>query len=102
MKRNPGFVNQVKEFAKPSETILVTCRSGGRSAMAVNLLAKAGFTDVYNITDGMEGDVVEEPGSVFRGQRLKNGWKNSGNPWTYKPDPEFMRFISNKIKEQPK
>jgi len=101
MKRNPEFVNQVKEFAKPSETILVTCRSGGRSAMAVNLLAKAGFTNVYNITDGMEGDAVKEPGSVFQGQRLKNGWKNSGNPWTYELDPELMRFVTNEMEEQP-
>jgi rhodanese-related sulfurtransferase len=101
MKRNPGFVDQVKEFAKPSETILVTCRSGGRGAMAVNPLAKAGFTNVYNITDGMEGDEVKEAGSVFQGQRLKNGWKNSGNPWTYELDPELMRFVTNEMEEQP-
>ena len=37
------------------------CRSGGRSAMAVNALAKAGFTKVYNIIDGFEGDKVEDP-----------------------------------------
>ncbi len=66
------------------------CRSGGRSAMAVNLLAKAGFTNVYNIIDGMEGDTVDDPASVFQGQRLKNGWKNSGSPWTYDLTPERM------------
>ena len=33
--------------------------------MAVNLLAKAGFTNVYKIMDGMEGDAVEDPASVF-------------------------------------
>jgi hypothetical protein len=48
------------------------------------MLAKAGFKHVYNIIDGMEGDVVEDPASVFMGQHLKNGWKNSGCPWTYK------------------
>jgi hypothetical protein len=31
----------------------------------------------------MEGDVVTDANSVFEGQRLKNGWKNSGCPWTY-------------------
>jgi hypothetical protein len=67
---------------------MVMCRSGGRSAMAVNMLAEAGFTNVYNITDGMEGDTVEDPLSLYQGQRLRNGWKNSGVPWTYKPDPE--------------
>jgi hypothetical protein len=38
----------------------------------------------------MEGDVVEDPASVFLGQRLKNGWKNSGCPWTYKLTPERL------------
>jgi rhodanese-related sulfurtransferase len=58
--------------------------------MAVNLLAKAGFKNVYNITDGMEGDSVEDPRSVFMGQRLVNGWKNSGCPWTYHLTPDRM------------
>ena len=99
MKPNPDFIDQVKEFAQPSDTILVMCRSGGRSAMAVNKLAEAGFTSVYNITDGMEGDAVKDPGSVYQGQRLRNGWKNSGIPWTYQPDPERMRFVAKETKE---
>ena len=99
MLPNPGFVSQVMELASPSDTILVMCRSGGRSAMAVNRLAEAGFTNVYNITDGMEGDAVKDPESVFAGQRLKNGWKNSGSPWTYQTDPEHMRFATKDIKE---
>ena len=77
------FVDRVKKVAEPGDTLMVMCRSGGRSAIAVNLLAQAGFKSVYNITDGMEGDVVTEPASVFRGQHLVNGWKNSGCPWTY-------------------
>jgi rhodanese-related sulfurtransferase len=77
------FVDRVRKVAEPDDTLMVTCRSGGRSAIAVNLLAQAGFKNVYNITDGMEGDVVSDPGSVFAGQRLRNGWKNSGCPWTY-------------------
>ena len=100
MQPNPGFVAQVNGFADPGDTILVMCRSGGRSAMAVNTLAKAGFTNVYNIIDGMEGDAVNDPGSVYQGQRLKNGWKNSGIPWTYQPDPEHMRFIQNESEER--
>ena len=92
MQPNTDFVTQVTEFAKPADTILVMCRSGGRSAMAVNQLAAAGFTNVYNITDGMEGDEVKDPNSVFQGQRLVNGWKNSGVPWTYEIDHEKMKF----------
>ena len=71
---------------------MLMCRSGGRSAMAVNLLAEAGFKHVYQIVDGMEGDAVEDPDSVFLGQRLKNGWKNSGCPWTYKLTPDGWCF----------
>lgn len=90
MTRLPDFVARVQKIAKPDDTLLVMCRSGGRSAMSVNLLAKAGFTNVFSITDGAEGEVVNDPDSVFKGQRLVNGWKNSGLPWTYEIDPEKM------------
>ncbi|MFO1392187.1 MAG: rhodanese-like domain-containing protein [Steroidobacteraceae bacterium] len=86
----PDFVARVRTIAKPDDTLLVMCRSGGRSAMAVNALAKAGFSNVYNITDGFEGDAVKNPDSVFNGQRLVNGWRNSGLPWTYQIDPSRM------------
>jgi rhodanese-related sulfurtransferase len=95
MKLLPDFVARVSKVAKPDETLLVMCRSGGRSATAVNLLAKAGFKHVYNIIDGMKGDSVEDPGSVFQGQRLRNGWKNSGCPWTYKLTPDRMMIGKN-------
>jgi len=90
MKLLPDFVSRVSEVAKPKETLLVMCRSGGRSAIAANLLARAGYTNVYNITDGMEGDAVKNPDSLFVGQRLVNGWKNSGSPWTYELTPDRM------------
>lgn len=90
MKPLADFVARVSEVAKPEDTIMVMCRSGGRSAIAANMLAQAGFKNVYNIVDGMEGDTVEESASVFFGQRMMNGWKNSGCPWTYKLTPERM------------
>ncbi len=63
----------------------------GHADMAWNIpLANAGFKNVYNITNGMEGDKVTDPGSVFKGQPLVNGWKNSGVPWTYSIDPDRM------------
>lgn len=95
IKPNPDFMTEVKELFMKDDIILVTCRSGGRSAWAVNQLALAGFRNVYNITDGMEGDTVVDPQSVFDGQRLKNGWKNSGLPWTYKVTPEKMKIPKN-------
>jgi len=90
MKPNLDFVAQAKKLFKPSDTLLVICRSGGRSAKAVDRLAEAGFKQVYNIIDGMEGDTVDDLQSVFHGKRMKNGWKNSDLPWTYDLDPEKM------------
>lgn len=86
-KINPYLVAEVKEIAELTDTLLLTCRSGDRSAMAVNKLAAAGFKNVYNIIDGFEGDKVTDPESVFYGKRMRNGWKNSA-PWVYDIDPE--------------
>jgi len=92
MRLLPDFVDRVKEPFTPDLTLLVMCRSGGRSALAVNLLAQAGFKEAFNVTDGMEGDAVADPGSPNHGRRLVNGWKNAGLPWTCKIDPELMRL----------
>jgi len=87
---NPDFISHVKRLFSPTDTLLAMCRSGDRSARAVDALAKAGFVNVYNIIDGMEGDKVDDPGSVNHGKRMKNGWKNSGSPWTYDVNPELL------------
>jgi rhodanese-related sulfurtransferase len=87
VKKNDAFVDSVRVIAQPTDVLLLTCRSGGRGAMAVNLLAKAGFTNAYNIVDGIEGDAVDDPESVHYGKRMKNGWKNSA-PWVYSVDTE--------------
>ena len=79
------FVARVQTVAKPDDTLMVTCRSGGRSAIACNFLAKAGFKHVYNIIDGMEGDANGDSASTPQG-----GWKNSGCPWTKKLTPEKL------------
>lgn len=89
-EENPNFVALVKENYETSDTIMIMCRSGGRSAVSVNKLAETGFKNVYTITDGFEGDKVKDPESSFNGKRLKNGWKNAGNPWTYKLDPNLV------------
>jgi len=86
-KMNTDFVAEVKQVAGPTDTVLLMCRSGDRSAKAVEMLATAGFKNVYTITDGFEGDKVKDPDSVFHGKRMRNGWKNSA-PWVYDIDPE--------------
>ena len=84
MPVNEHFVAEVQKVFAKTDTIYVMCRSGSRSAKSVNLLAKAGYSKVYNIIDGFEGD------SDDQGKRTVNGWKNSGAPWTYKLDANLM------------
>jgi rhodanese-related sulfurtransferase len=92
----PDFVARVQQVAQPDDILMVMCRSGGRGALAINLLAKAGFKNAYNVVDGMEGDTVDDPESIFHGQRMRNGWKNSGCPWTYKLTPERLLLPKTK------
>jgi rhodanese-related sulfurtransferase len=69
-------------------TIIVMCRSGSRSAKAANLLAKAGYRNVYSVIDGYEGDKAKAGNG--KGQRVVNGWKNAGLPWSYRLDKQKM------------
>ena len=80
----------VKELFAPTDTILVYCATGGRAAMAINALAQAGFVNVYNIVNGLEGDRVDDLGSVYHGKHMRNGWKNLGLPWGYDFHPDLM------------
>jgi rhodanese-related sulfurtransferase len=92
MKPLEDFVARVKEVAEPEDMLMLMCRSGGRSAMAINILAANGFKNVYNIYDGMEGDKVDDSLSVFNGMPMRNGWKNSGLPWTYTINPDKLKY----------
>jgi rhodanese-related sulfurtransferase len=87
---NPDFMADAQKLLSPDDTILAMCRSGGRSAMAAEQLAKAGYQNVYNIIDGMEGDTVNDPESAYHGKRMRNGWKNAGLPWTHDLDPDLV------------
>lgn len=87
---NPDFILTVKELYAPTDTILVYCATGGRAAMAVNMLAQAGYVNVYNIINGLEGDRVDDPRSVYHGKHMRNGWKNSGLPWGFGFHPDLM------------
>ena len=66
------------------------CRSGKRSAKAADMLADAGYTKVYSVVDGYEGDKAKD--GPDKGKRTVNGWKNSGLPWTYSLDKDYMYF----------
>lgn len=93
---NPDFEAVVKEKFRPEDTIMVMCRSGVRGAEAVNRMAKIGFTNVYNVTDGFEGEKITEEDSYYKGKRMKNGWRNSGLPWTTDLDPKLIYLPTSK------
>lgn len=71
-----GKLLAAKSLTKDDPVILI-CRSGNRSAAAADMLAAAGFTRVYTVVDGFEGDAGPD------GRRTVNGWKNKGLPWSY-------------------
>ncbi len=69
-------------------TVILICRSGDRSSKAASLLAELGYTRVFTVVDGFEGDVAKDGPDA--GKRVVNGWKNSGLPWTYRLDKDKL------------
>jgi rhodanese-related sulfurtransferase len=97
-ENNPDFLAEVRRrmAAKglgADAAIVLMCRSGDRSAAAANLLAEAGFKNVYSVVDGFEGDLAADGPKA--GQRAVNGWKNAGLPWSYKLDKAKMYRLDN-------
>ena len=87
----PEIERRMKEMGLGKDApIILICRSGDRSSKAQDRLQMAGFTRVYSITEGVEGDTAKDGPKA--GQRTVNGWKNAGLPWTYKLDKAKMYF----------
>lgn len=83
----PDFISDVegilaRKNADRNSPVFVMCRSGVRSAAAAQILTDAGFTNVWNLVEGFEGDTDETGG------RSINGWRNAGLSWAYKLTPE--------------
>lgn len=88
---NPDFPTDFKAFAEEAGVgvdtpIILMCRSGTRSARAADLLADLGYTQVYSMLDGYEGDKAGD--GPHKGERVVNGWRNAGLGWSYKIPPE--------------
>lgn len=94
LKDNEAFVDAAKKLFKADDVIMVMCRSGHRSAPSVNKLTEAGFTKVYNIIDGFEGDVDTAEQSPTFGLRTVNGWKNSKIAITYALDQKLVYQVA--------
>ncbi|PLZ03865.1 rhodanese [Burkholderia sp. WAC0059] len=76
LTRNPRFVRELEAKTGKDAVVLLLCRSGNRSALAAEAAAKAGFTQVYNVLEGFEGELDD---AQRRGER--NGWRFHGLPW---------------------
>lgn len=72
------------------DTLILMCRSGDRSARAASLLNQLGYAKVYSVVDGFEGDLAKDGPKA--GQRVINGWKNAGLPWSYQLDKAKLYF----------
>ena len=84
MQPNKAFLAQVKAAIAAADggkdtPVFLMCRSGARSAVAARILLKAGYTNVWNIVEGFEGDKDKKTGT-----RSVNGWRNAELPWEYK------------------
>jgi rhodanese-related sulfurtransferase len=76
LNRNPRFVRELEAKVGKHAPVLLLCRSGKRSALAAEAATKAGFTRVFNVLEGFEGeiDARQQRGGV-------GGWRRRSLPW---------------------
>jgi rhodanese-related sulfurtransferase len=74
----PEFAAHVKSLVAGVKTrpVVLICRSGKRSIDAGKVLENVGFTNVFNVLHGFEGDLDE----TFHRGKL-SGWRFDGLPW---------------------
>ena len=78
---NPAFADQLAAAlasvgASRDNEIFFLCRSGGRSQLAAQTMASAGYDRCRNVSDGFEG-----PLDPSRHRGTVAGWKSAGLPW---------------------
>lgn len=98
LEANAEFAQEVERRLRAkglgkADPVILLCRSGDRSAKAADFLQLHGFSQVYSVTEGFEGDLGKDGPAV--GRRAVNGWKNAGLPWSYKLDKAKMYFPSH-------
>ena len=77
LTRNPRFVKELAtKIPDKAALVLLLCRSGNRSAAAAAAATQAGFTQIYNIEQGFEGDL---DATQQRGHQ--SGWRWHRLPW---------------------
>ena len=76
MTRNPRFVKELEAKVGKGAVVLLLCRSGKRSVAAAEAAARAGFSAVFNVLEGFEGELDAD---TRRGSL--DGWRFHGLPW---------------------
>lgn len=74
--KNPRFLRELESKANRDAVLVLLCRSGKRSAAAAKAATEAGFTQVFNVLEGFEGDLDTQQ---QRGD--SGGWRHWGLPW---------------------
>jgi len=75
-ERNAEFERDlIREYSRDT-LLLLLCRSAVRSHHAADAAAGVGFSRVYNILEGFEGDI-----DVNRQRGQLGGWRKVGLPW---------------------
>lgn len=71
-----AFVDSAGELVRRDQPLLLLCRSAVRSHHAAEALAAAGWSKVYNVLEGFEGqrDARRQRGHL-------DGWRYRGLPW---------------------
>jgi len=77
LTRNPRFVRELEAKVGKGAVVLLLCRSGKRSALAAEAATKAGFPNVFNVTEGFEGEL-----NARQQRGTTDGWRHRGLPWT--------------------
>lgn len=76
LTRNPRFIREFEQKVSKDQNVLLLCRSGKRSVLAAEAATKAGFSNVFNILEGFEGEIDAQQ---HRGN--SDGWRHRGLPW---------------------
>ena len=82
----------VKEFAERipdrEDPVIIMCRSGHRSVLAITLLVQAGYTNLYHMWEGFEGLAIRDKNLMNGGTNFMDGWKHRSLPYTYDMEPQ--------------
>ena len=78
---NPNFITEFAEkFPDKENTVIIMCRSGHRSVLAITLLVQAGYVNLYHMWEGFEGLAIRDKDMLSGGTKIIDGWKNRGLP----------------------